>query len=136
MTDLEDDRKLFGNTANQANQWMVHVHTYNTMTDPNRGHQHVFLGVSRPAKRDRRSHVHRLCSRTSFSGSGSVGLHWHSYDLMTDTEVDLPDGTHIHYFSGRTSINAGHSHTFAGSVSLSYDTVTFGNRPEDEEREE
>lgn len=118
MPDLDEERK----SANSSRQWMIHVHSYGTGTDPARGHQHHIAGVSCPAKISRRSHVHSLPGRTTFSGTDSVELHWHSYDIITDLAVELSDGSHVHYYSGVTSTNAGHNHTFSGSTNLSPDT--------------
>lgn len=98
----------------------MHVHVYNTETDVADEHQHVLLGVSGPADKVGMSHVHAIRTRTSFTADNSGG-HWHWVDIMTDRAVAMPDGTHTHYFAGRTSMNDGHCHTFSDVTNLGPD---------------
>lgn len=110
---------------NDKNMVHVHVHLYNTETDIADDHQHVVMGVSGPANMVGRSHVHSICTRTSF-----VDGHWHWVNIMTDRAVAMPDGTHTHYFAGRTSMDDGHCHNFSDVTNLSPDVFM---EEEDEE---
>lgn len=97
-----------------------HVHVFATQVDVGECHQHMLLGVSGPAKIDGRSHVHQICIRTSFSSENDPG-HWHWVDSMTDRAIEMPDGSHIHYFAGRTSKNEGHCHDFSDVTGIGPD---------------
>jgi len=94
----------------------VHVHVYSTLTDIADEHQHVLLGVSGPADIVGRSHVHPIGIRTSFMEG-----HWHWVDIMTDSLVPMTDGTHSHYFAGRTTMEDGHCHNFSDVTNISPD---------------
>lgn len=113
IMDYEGKQMMECNDKNMAN---VHVHTYNTLTDIADEHQHVLMGVSGPADIVGRSHVHPIRIRTSF-----VDCHWHWVEIMTDRALAMPDGTHSHYFAGRTSMNDGHCHSFSDITNLSPD---------------
>lgn len=113
VMDYEDKQLTEFNGGNMVN---VHVHAYNTLTDSADSHQHVLLGVSGPADRVGRSHVHPIRIRTSF-----VEGHWHWVDIMTDRAVVMPNDTHSHYFAGRTSMSDGHCHNFSEITNLSPD---------------
>ena len=45
---------------------------------------------------------------------------------MTDTAVDMPDETHIHYFCGHTSIDDKHCHEVQGVTTLARDNCDHG----------
>lgn len=107
---------------------MVHVHMFTTEVDVADEHQHVLLGVSGPARMEGRSHVHQICTRTSFSCG-----HWHWVDIMTDCAVAMPNGTHTHYFAGRTSMNDDHCHHFADVTTLGPDRCLEEDDDEDED---
>jgi len=98
------------------NRCRIHVHTFETLTAVADGHQHVIMGVTAPARQAGLSHVHRIRVRTSF-----VDDHWHWFDIMTGQAVALPNGGHVHYFSGETSFDAGHRHAVEGSTGLAHD---------------
>ena len=67
-------------------------------------------------------HISAARVRTSFHPEGTGG-HWHWFDIMTDTAVDMPDGMHTHFFCGHTSTSTddGHCHEVQGVVGLSAD---------------
>ena len=119
----DEDRKHKGDYEDKymadgkgKNLDMVHVHMFTTEVDVADEHQHVLLGVSGPARMEGRSHVHQICTRTSFTCG-----HWHWVDIMTDRAVAMPDGTHTHYFAGRTSMNDDHCHCFSDVTTLGPD---------------
>lgn len=112
----EQDEQREELTPEREDRHMIHVHTYLTETDVADGHQHMVMGVSSPARVAGASHVHRLRSRTSFYAENTG--HWHWVDIMTGPAVALPDGTHVHYFSGNTSTDDGHCHAFNGATGL------------------
>ncbi|WP_378956415.1 YmaF family protein [Pelosinus sp. sgz500959] len=113
IMDYEGKEMMEYNGKNQIN---VHVHVYNTETDISDEHQHVLLGVSGPANMVGRSHIHGIRTRTSFTED-----HWHWVDIMTDRAITMPDGTHTHYFAGRTSMDDGHCHNFSNVTNLGPD---------------
>ncbi len=94
----------------------VHVHTYSTLTEVARRHQHVITSVSAPARVDDDSHIHRLRVRTSF-----VDGHWHWFDIFTDTALPMPENMHAHYYAGKTSVDDGHCHVVLGITDLAPD---------------
>ncbi|MDD4601818.1 hypothetical protein SDC9_27497 [bioreactor metagenome] len=104
----------------QEEMSMMHVHTFLTETNVACEHQHIMLGVSGPFREYGGSHVHRLRGRTSFMAEEDEG-HWHLYDVMTGPAVPMPDGTHTHYYNGKTSYDDGHCHTFADVTGLAPD---------------
>ncbi|SFM25600.1 YmaF family protein [Pelosinus propionicus] len=113
-----DDKYII--SSNEEDMDNVHVHVYTAETDVSDDHQHMFLGVTGPARVEGRSHVHQICTRTSFLAENSSG-HWHWVDIMTDRAIAMPDGTHTHYFEGRTSMNDGHCHNFSDVTGLGPD---------------
>lgn len=96
---------------------MVHVHTWNSLSEVADNHQHVTIGVTAPARTLSTSHVHRLHGRTTFYVEGS-GSHWHWFDTVTGPAIPLPDGTHVHYFNGPTSVDDGHAHIVFGATGI------------------
>lgn len=115
---MVDDKSI--TNSNEENMDRVHVHVYTTQTDIADDHQHMILGISGPAKVEGRSHVHQICTLTSFTAEDSVG-HWHWVDIMTDRAIAMPDGSHTHYFAGRTSMNDCHCHNFSDVTGLGPD---------------
>jgi len=99
-------------------EMMPHVHTYITEVDVADEHQHIIMGVSGPAKDKGRCHMHRIHGRTSFICEEGEGGHWHTEDVMTGPEIEMPDGNHVHYFEGMTSEDEGHCHSFSGATGL------------------
>lgn len=121
----DEDRKHKGDyedkyMADGKNADRIHVHMFTTEVDVADDHQHVLLGVSGPARMEGRSHVHQICTRTSFA-TENRHCHWHKVDIMTDRAVAMPDGTHTHYFAGKTSMNDDHCHHFADVTTLGPD---------------
>jgi hypothetical protein len=139
MVDYED--KYMTNN-DEENMDRIHVHVYTTETDVADEHQHMFLGVSGPARMEGRSHIHQIRIRTSFTAENSRG-HWHWVDVMTDRAIAMADGSHTHYFAGRTSMNDDHCHNFSDVTGLGPDIYEDEEdkkpckykykRPEDEE---
>lgn len=119
MPITEEDRKPnHHHHHNHHHDSMPHVHTYITEVDVADEHQHVIMGVSGPAKEKGRSHVHRIHGRTSFISEEGEGGHWHTQDVMTGPAIEMPEGTHVHYFEGMTSEDDGHCHSYAGATGL------------------
>ena len=136
----EEDRKnKHHHHHHDEYETMPHVHTYLTEVDVADEHQHIIMGISGPAKEKGRSHVHRIHGRTSFISEEDEGGHWHSDDVMTGPAIDMPEGTHVHYFEGMTSEDDGHCHSFAGVTGLGpcldMDTDTEDECEEEEEDE-
>jgi hypothetical protein len=123
-----EEKYMMGSSDNEMD--MIHVHAYCTETDVADGHQHMFMGVSGPARTEGRSHVHHIRIRTSFTAEDCSG-HWHWVDIMSDRAVAMPNGTHTHYYAGRTSMDDGHCHTFLDVTNLGPDMCM-----DDEEEEE
>jgi hypothetical protein len=117
MLDYEDK---FMTSSNEDNMDGIHVHVYTTETDVADAHQHLFLGISGPACIEGKSHVHQIRTRTSFVAEDCKG-HWHWVDVKTDRAISMPDGSHTHYFAGRTSMNDGHYHNFSDVTGLGPD---------------
>ncbi|MEG6584587.1 YmaF family protein [Dendrosporobacter sp. 1207_IL3150] len=110
----------------------LHVHSYNTETDVADEHQHVIMGVSGPMCPQGNSHVHRVRGRTTFFVDGDEG-HWHWYDVMSGPAIAMPDGTHTHYFSGETSVDDGHSHSFADNTALGPNEIIEDDEDDDDD---
>lgn len=113
-----EDKFVMGN--NEENMDESHVHVYTTETDVADEHQHLFLGISGPAKIEGRSHVHQISTRTSYAAEDCKG-HWHWVEINTDCAIAMPDGSHTHYFAGRTSRNDDHCHNFSDVTGLGPD---------------
>lgn len=117
---MEDYEEKFMTGSNEDNVDGIHVHVFTTETDVADDHQHLFLGITGPARQERRSHVHQIRMRTSFAAEDCKG-HWHWVDINTDCAIAMPDGSHTHYFAGRTSMNDGHCHNFSDVTGLGPD---------------
>lgn len=118
MPNHEEARKPKHHHQPDEQEIMPHVHTYITEADVADEHQHTIMGVSGPAKEKGSSHIHRIHGRTSFISEEEGLGHWHTEDVMTGPEIEMPDGTHVHYFEGMTSKDDGHCHSFAGATGL------------------
>jgi hypothetical protein len=136
----EEDRKPHHH--HHDDDRMPHVHTYLTEVDVADEHQHILMGVSGPARERGRSHVHRIHGRTSFiseEGDCECG-HWHTVDVMTGPAIDMPCGSHVHYFDGTTSENDDHCHSFSGVTGLgpcpAYETDEDDDCEEDTEEDD
>lgn len=127
----EDDRKS-KHHYHQQNCAMPHVHTYLLEADVADDHQHIIVGVSGPARERGRTHIHRIHGRTSFISEENGEGHWHTEDIMTGPAIEMPEGTHVHYFEGVTSKDCGHCHSFSGATGLGPSTFC----PDDEEDED
>ena len=115
----EEERKPANPNCNQDSR--RHVHTFSTQVDVEDAHQHMVLGVSGPPQAEGRSHVHRIWVRTSYTAEENEG-HWHWVDRCTGTAQRMPNGTHIHYVEGETSVDDGHNHYFADVTGVAPDT--------------
>lgn len=105
---------------------MNHDHVFNTMADVAHHHQHLIIGTTSPAIPRNKTHVHRICVRTSFDPKGN-DPHWHQVDIMTGPAFDTPNGEHTHYYCGSTSFDLDHCHSFSSVTDTS---------PEEEAQEE
>jgi hypothetical protein len=110
-----DDKFMTNSTEDNMDE--IHVHVYTAETDVADEHQHLFLGISGPARIEGRSHVHQIRIRTSFIAEDCKG-HWHWVEVRTDQAISMPDGSHTHYFADRTSTNNGHYHNFSDVTGL------------------
>ncbi len=95
---------------------MIHVHTYYTISDVAEQHQHMVMGASAPARMDGRTHIHRLRIRTSFNDG-----HWHWFDVVSGPMLEMPGGSHTHYYCGNTSMNEDHCHRVEGMLDVILD---------------
>lgn len=107
---------------------LVHVHTYNVLTDISDDHQHAIMSVSAPAREEDDSHIHRLRVRTSY-----VDGHWHWFDVLTDEAEEMPQEMHTHFFEGETSVDEGHSHAVMGITELAPDEDVCDDDDDDDD---
>lgn len=99
----------------------MHVHVYQTEAEVagKAKHQHLIIGVSHPAQKEGRSHVHRLEGYTSYYTDDKCECgHWHYIDVCTECATEVCEGGHVHCFCGMTSMNDGHCHRFKGVTGL------------------
>lgn len=130
MPGNEEERKVKQPYHNQ-NCAMPHVHTYLLEADVADDHQHIIMGVSGPARERGKTHVHRIHGRASFiSEEGGEG-HWHTQDTMTGPAIEMPEGTHVHYFDDMTSKDCGHCHSFSGVTGLGPSTFCTEDEEDD-----
>jgi hypothetical protein len=106
-----------------------HVHTYIRETDIADEHQHVIMGVSGPMRGEGTSHIHRLRIRTSY-----VDGHWHWFDVMSGPAIEIPDDNHVHYYTGNTTVDEGHSHHVEGVTGVA--PIDYAREEDDDEEEE
>lgn len=120
------------NKPNNEEVHMEHVHLLQTMADVADEHQHLIVGTSGPPIAKGRSHVHRVCLKTSYDPKEGPS-HWHMVDVMTGPalEVDCCD-EHTHSFNGQTSFDVGHCHDFCSVTDASPEEMCY----EEEEEEE
>lgn len=109
---------------------LEHVHLVQTMADVADDHQHLISGASGPPIPKGRSHVHRICLRTSYDPKGGTS-HWHMVDVMTGPEIEIDCDEHTHAFCGETSFDAGHCHDFCSVTDASPEEMCY----EEEEEE-
>lgn len=94
----------------------VHNHMLGTTSEVCRNHQHAIVTTSGPAIPRGNSHVHRINVLTSYCPKEAENAHWHNFDIVSDTAVELPDDQHTHYYEGETSVDLRHSHCISGSM--------------------
>ncbi|WP_072031796.1 YmaF family protein [Acetonema longum] len=115
----EEDRGYPMHKPNKEEAYMEHVHLTQTMADVACEHQHLITGTSGTPIRKGRSHVHRICFRTSYDPKGGE-CHWHMVDVMTGPAIDIGGcDEHTHCFAGKTSYDVGHCHDFCSVTDAS-----------------
>jgi hypothetical protein len=86
-----------------------HVHAYSGVTTCDKGHSHMFLGVTGPPLShglyDTRQHYHEVVGLTTFDFE-----HFHYYRGNTGPAIPVEGGYHTHQFRFRTSFEMGHDH--------------------------
>lgn len=112
--------------------YMEHVHIFQTLADVAHDHQHLITGISGTPIAKGRSHVHRICVKTSYDPKGGPA-HWHNVDIMTGpaVEIDCCD-EHTHTFQGETCEVLCHCHEFC---SVTDSSIEYGMDCEEEEIE-
>ncbi|MDS0525016.1 YmaF family protein [Clostridium sp. SHJSY1] len=70
-------------------------------------HNHRIAGVTGPAIKYGKSHVHKVSVLTD-----TFGDHFHNINDTTGPAIYLPGGKHIHLLAGRTSVDDGHFHVY------------------------
>lgn len=83
----------------------VHTHAFSGMTSFDDGHSHNYSGMTEPAQTGV-NHVHQYYTMTTISDG-----HYHIIRGTTGPAVALPNGGHIHYFEGYTTVNGMHPHS-------------------------
>ncbi len=84
---------------------VYHVHQFGGVTSYDDGHVHEYAGVTEAAPTGV-PHVHRYHTATSVNHG-----HTHVIQGVTGPAIDLPEGGHIHYFEGFTTVNGMRPHT-------------------------
>jgi hypothetical protein len=89
----------------------THTHEFLGSTEiagPNNlEHNHRFAGVTSPAIPKGSSHVHQLLTNTDFFFN-----HLHEVGDMTGPAIIVDGGKHVHFVSGTTTLEVGHTHDF------------------------
>ncbi|HHY74276.1 MAG TPA: hypothetical protein GX497_13840 [Bacillus bacterium] len=93
----------------------VHIHHFSGVTSFDVGHNHKYVGKTEPAPSGVQ-HTHRYFTYTAFNDG-----HKHVIKGVTGPAISLPNGGHIHEFSGMTTVDGHvpHSHRYEGKTSLS-----------------
>ena len=115
---MSEDRGYSMHKPNKEENYMEHVHLIQTMADVADEHQHLIAGTSGLPIRKGRSHVHRVCFRTSYDPKEG-GSHWHMVDVMTGPAIEIDCDEHTHCFAGETCKAAGHCHDFCTVIDAS-----------------
>ncbi len=110
--------KGYHNKPDHEDEYLEHIHIFQTMADAACEHQHLLTGTSGPPIPKGRSHVHRICVMTSYDPQDGT-THWHQVDVMTGTALGINCDKHTHAFQGETSYNVGHRHEFCSVLDAS-----------------
>lgn len=89
-----------------------HNHEFESSTDYKKDdegviHNHRIAGVTGPAIKYGKSHVHKVREFTD-----TFGDHFHEICVVTGPAIPLPGGKHIHIIMGKTTVVDGHQHDF------------------------
>ncbi|WP_315079931.1 YmaF family protein [uncultured Clostridium sp.] len=102
------------NNSQENNRYEVknHDHEFESSTDYARDdegvvHNHRIAGITGPAIKRGKSHVHKIEVFTD-----TFGDHFHRICNTTGPAIYLPNGKHIHLVKGETTISDGHDHEF------------------------
>ncbi|GAX91311.1 YmaF family protein [Effusibacillus lacus] len=92
----------------------LHVHGFSGTTSYDAGHNHRYAGTTEPAPSGV-PHTHAYCTATSFDDG-----HTHVIRGRTGPAVPLPNGGHIHYFEGFTTVSGRipHVHSYSGRTTV------------------
>ena len=89
----------------------THVHEYEGSTriaeEEEEPHNHRFAGVTSEAIPRGNSHVHQLLGNSDFFEE-----HHHEVGAMTGPAIPVGNGRHVHFVSGTTTCDDGHTHDF------------------------
>ena len=92
-----------------------HVHAHIGITTCDKGHCHMYPGVSSlpipSGIYDQGQHYHKISGRTTFDHE-----RYHYYRGTTGPAIGLSGGYHTHYVRLRTSFDEGHDHGIEGFV--------------------
>lgn len=97
--------------SRQGQQRHVHEFPGSTRLAGATTHNHRFAGVSSQAIPVGRDHVHAIRTNTDFDVE-----HLHSMAVFTGQSIRVGGGRHVHFASGATSADLGHSHEFVVST--------------------
>jgi hypothetical protein len=91
----------------------VHTHHFQGTTSFDAGHNHQYAGTTEPAPSGV-PHRHRYFTFTSFNDG-----HRHIIRGVTGPAIPLPNGGHVHRFSGMTTVDGRtpHRHHYSGITS-------------------
>ncbi|WP_139488537.1 YmaF family protein [Brevibacillus dissolubilis] len=90
----------------------VHRHAFSGCTSCDDGHTHYYAGMTEPAPTGV-PHVHHYYTVTAISHG-----HTHTIKGTTGPAIPLPNGGHVHYFEGYTTVDGmnPHSHMYRGTT--------------------
>lgn len=89
-----------------------HNHEFESSTDYAKDdegvvHNHRIAGVTGPAIKYGKSHIHKIKEFTD-----TFGDHFHEINDTTGPAIELPRGKHIHLVEGKTTEADGHRHDY------------------------
>ncbi|MFC0215777.1 YmaF family protein [Paenibacillus chartarius] len=89
-----------------------HIHQFEGVTSLDVGHNHRYVGLTFLAATGVQ-HVHSYYAETSIDDG-----HAHIIQGTTGPAIPLPNGGHIHYFEGYTTVNGStpHTHMYRGNT--------------------